>query len=104
MLILGIETATCQVGCAIGGHEGVIAEFHTARGRRHAETLTPAIEFGTVGNAYPSARALVELAHPKALREEFVQPSELAPLYLRKADAEINWDARPSNVAQVWSA
>ena len=45
MLILGIETATEQVGVAIGGHEGVIATFEVARGRRHAETLTPAIEF-----------------------------------------------------------
>jgi tRNA threonylcarbamoyladenosine biosynthesis protein TsaB len=231
VLILGIETATLQVGCAIGGHEGVIAEFHAARGRRHAETLAPAIdfvrrqarvdlreigaiavdvgpglftglrvgvatakamaqalripmvgvssldllafplryarrlivpvvdarrsevfyafyrqvpggvqrlspyqvgspadlasellasgeeclvvgdgalryrenfddvarvEFGDVGNAYPSASALVELAHPKALREEFVPPWELAPLYLRRADAEINWERRPA--------
>ena len=24
MLILGIETATAQVSCAIGGHEGVL--------------------------------------------------------------------------------
>ena len=230
MLILGIETATDQVGCAIGGHEGVLASFHAARGRRHAEILTPAIEFtcrqarvdlheigviavdlgpglftglrvgvatakamaqalrvpvigvssldllafavrytnrlvvaaidarrgelfyafyrqvpggvqrlseyqmgapsdvasellargegclvvgdgalryrtvfedvartefGTVGNAYPSAAALVELAHPRALREEFVQPWEVAPLYLRKADAEVNWELRP---------
>jgi tRNA threonylcarbamoyladenosine biosynthesis protein TsaB len=30
---------------AIGGHEGVIASFEVARGRRHAEILTPAIEF-----------------------------------------------------------
>jgi len=45
MLILGIETATEQVGVAIGGHEGVIATFEVARRRRHAETLTPAIEF-----------------------------------------------------------
>ncbi|MFW2332202.1 tRNA (adenosine(37)-N6)-threonylcarbamoyltransferase complex dimerization subunit type 1 TsaB [Ilumatobacter sp.] len=45
MLILGIETATQQVGVAIGGHEGVIATFEVARGRRHAEILTPAIEF-----------------------------------------------------------
>lgn len=231
MLILGIEAATVQVGCAIGGHEGVLADFHAARGRRHAETLVPAIDFvrrqarisldeisvvavdigpglftglrvgvatakamaqalrvpvlgvssldllafpvrhsprlivtvidarrgevffafyrqvpggvqrltgyqvgtpadvasellalgseclvvgdgalryrehfddvarveyGDVGHAYPSARALVELAHPKALREEFVQPWELAPLYLRKADAEINWEHRTS--------
>ena len=45
MLILGIETATEQVSVAIGGHEGVIATFEVASGRRHAETLMPAIEF-----------------------------------------------------------
>jgi tRNA threonylcarbamoyladenosine biosynthesis protein TsaB len=234
MLILGIESATLQVGCAIGGHEGVLASFHAARGRRHAELLVPAIEFvakqarielseigviavdvgpglftglrvgvatakamaqalripvlgvasldllafgvrwsdrlivpvidarrdevfyafyrrvpggvqrlsnyslgspadlasdllargeevllvgdgahrhaavfrvdsarmefGELGTAFPSAAALVELAHPKALREEFVQPSELLPLYLRKSDAEINWEHRGVNV------
>ena len=45
MLILGIETATPQVSVAIGGHEGVLGMFEVSRGRRHAETLTPAIEF-----------------------------------------------------------
>lgn len=229
MLILGIETATQQVGCAIGGHEGVLACFHAARGRRHAETLAPAIEFiarqarvalrdigavavdvgpglftglrvgiatakamaqalrvpvigvssldllafplrhthrrivpvidarrgevfyafyrqvpggvqrlsdyqvgtpddlasellatgeeclvagdgalryrdafhdtarvelGGVDTLYPSAGALVTLAHARALREEFVSPSELVPLYLRRSDAEINWERR----------
>ena len=228
MLILGIETATIQVGCAIGGHEGVLASFHAARGRRHVETLMPAVEFmcrqaqidldeisvvavdvgpglfsglrvgvaaakalaqalrvptigissldllafpvrytnrlivpaidarrgelfyafyrhvpggaqrlsgyqvgtsedlasellargedclvvgdgalrypeiltevsgaeaGDATSAFPSAASLVELAHPQALREEFVPPWELQPLYLRKSDAEINWAA-----------
>jgi len=228
MLILGIDTATQQVGCAIGGHEGVIASFQCARGRRHAEILTPAIEFvcrqsrlelqdmgvvavdigpglftglrvgvatakaiahalrvpmigvssldlvafavrytprlivavldarrgelyyafyrqvpggvqrlspyqigsaedvaselmasrqdclvvgdgalryadvfedvagtefGEAVHAHPAASSLVELAHPQALREEFVNSWELRPLYLRKADAEINWEA-----------
>ena len=229
MIILGVETATQQVGCAIGGVEGVLACFHATRGRRHAETLVPAIRFaceqarvelsdvsvvavdigpglftglrvgiatakamaqalrvpmiglssldllafpvrtssrliaaavdarrgelysalyrqvpggvqrisgyrvgtpadlsselmargedalvvgdgalryasifadraqielGTTGQAYPSAAALVELAHPRALREEFVQPWELEPLYLRRSDAEIAEDGR----------
>ncbi|MGH9264161.1 MAG: tRNA (adenosine(37)-N6)-threonylcarbamoyltransferase complex dimerization subunit type 1 TsaB [Acidimicrobiales bacterium] len=228
MLILGIETATIQVGCAIGGHEGVLASFHAARGRRHVETLMPAVQFmcrqaqidldeisvvavdvgpglfsglrvgvaaakalaqalrvptigissldllafpvrytsrlivpaidarrgelfyafyrhvpggaqrlsgyqvgtpddlasellargedclvvgdgamrypeiltevsgaepGDATSAFPSAASLVELAHPQALREEFVPPWELQPLYLRKSDAEINWTA-----------
>ncbi|HEX7167414.1 MAG TPA: tRNA (adenosine(37)-N6)-threonylcarbamoyltransferase complex dimerization subunit type 1 TsaB [Acidimicrobiales bacterium] len=230
MIVLGIETSTDQVGCAIGGVEGMLASFHAARGRRHAETLVPAIEFvcksvdielreisvvavdigpglftglrvgiataksmaqglrvpviglssldllahqvrwsgrlivpvidakrgevfwsfyrhvpggvqrltepkvctadelsneiaargeeclavgdgalryrdilsddlvefGGQGVAYPSATDLVELAHPRAVREEFVMARELEPLYLRKADAEINWSTRSS--------
>lgn len=230
MIILGIETATSQVGCALGGVEGCIASFHATKGRRHAETLVPAIQFvceqarvewkevsvvavdigpglftglrvgiatakaiaqtlrvpmvglssldllafpqrqgsgliatvvdarrgevfcalyrpvpggvqrvtparvcspeelaselmamgedcllvgdGAIryrqvfddgdlvladnGFAYPSASSLVELAHPRAIREEFVQPSELSPMYLRKSDAEINWEGRRS--------
>ncbi|HYF46464.1 MAG TPA: tRNA (adenosine(37)-N6)-threonylcarbamoyltransferase complex dimerization subunit type 1 TsaB, partial [Acidimicrobiales bacterium] len=38
--------------------------------------------------AHPSAAVLVGLAHPRALREEFVAPHELAPLYLREPDAQ----------------
>ena len=229
MLILGIESAGSQVGCAIGGHEGVLASAHAAKGRRHAEHLAPQIDFvrrqagielsdlgaiavdvgpglftglrvgiatavsmahalgvpmipitspdlmafparwtsrlivtaldarrgelftalfrrvpggiqrvrdvnvctpddlvadltaldeptlllgdgalryadtfhdlGRVemaeqGLALPSARALVQLAHARAMREEFVQPWELEPVYLRKPDAEINWSTR----------
>lgn len=44
MIVLGIETATERVGVAIGDHEGVRAQFEVTRGRRHAETVTPAIE------------------------------------------------------------
>lgn len=45
MLILGIETATERVSVAVGGHEGVIGLFEITKGRRHAETLVPAIDF-----------------------------------------------------------
>jgi tRNA threonylcarbamoyl adenosine modification protein YeaZ len=45
MLILGISTSTKQVGAAVGGHEGVLASSHSARGKRHAENLAPAIDF-----------------------------------------------------------
>ena len=229
MLILGIESAGSQVGCAIGGHEGVLASAHAGKGRRHAENLAPQIDFvrrqagielgdlGAVavdvgpglftglrvgiatavaishalgvpmipitspdlmafparwssrlivtaldarrgelftalfrkvpggiqrvrevnvctpddlaaelevadepallvgdgalryadtfhdirrieraeqGLAQPSARSLVQLAHARAMREEFVQPWEVEPVYLRKPDAEINWSTR----------
>lgn len=229
MLILGVTTATHQVGCAIGGHEGVLASAHSSRGKRHAETLVPSIDFvrrqarvdlaeisvvavdigpglftglrvgiaaakamahalrvpmigissldllawpvrrtereivavvdarrgevfharykGTPGGvqrltepvvstpdelgaelqasdtefllvgdgalryaaqwddmvrlevaeqflAHPSAASLVQLAHARAIREDFVQPWQLEPLYLRPPDAEINWVTR----------
>lgn len=229
MLILGIETATQQVSVAVGGHEGVLGLFEVARGRHHAELLTPAIEFvcrqadieldelglvavdigpglftgmrvgiatakamahalripmigissldllafpfrhadrvlatvvdarrgqlfyalyrpapggvqriseprvGDVEDlvadvmardddvicvgdgalryreeilagvrceiaeqwlAHPSAAPLVQLAHARALREEWVNPWELTPLYLRAPDAQINWSVR----------
>ena len=45
MIILGIETATTEVGIALGGDDGVLASFQLARSRRHIETLTPAITF-----------------------------------------------------------
>ncbi len=46
------------------------------------------------GLANPSARSLVQLAHARAMREEFVQPWELEPVYLRQPDAQINWATR----------
>lgn len=233
MIILGIDTATPQVGCAIGGHEGVIGSFQTNKGKRHAETLVPAIDFlcrqanieleeigaiavdvgpglftglrvgvatakamasalrvpvvgvssldllafplrwtnrrivsvvdarrgevfyasyrqvpggvqrltepqvgspeqlcneiqatgeeclavgdgarryaddlidsskveiADAGLAYPSPSSLVQLAHARALREEFVNAWDLQPVYLRKADAEINWVSRERDV------
>ena len=33
LLILGIESSTVQVGAAVGGHEGVLAQAHSARGQ-----------------------------------------------------------------------
>ena len=227
MLILGIETATERVSVSVGGHEGVLGLFELTRGRRHAETVVPAIEFllaradleideisvvavdvgpglftgmrvglasgkaiaqalripmigitsldllafpsrlsdrvivpvidarrgevfwamyravpggvqqvapptvGPVeelvadllarsqdalcvgdgahryrdeilegfhceigGEVYPSAGPLVQLAHARALREEWVNPWEVEPVYLRAPDAQINWSTR----------
>lgn len=45
MLVLGLESATTQVGVALGGPDGVIVSFHSTRERRHAESLAPAIDF-----------------------------------------------------------
>jgi tRNA threonylcarbamoyladenosine biosynthesis protein TsaB len=53
----------------------------------HAEVAGP--EF-----AAPSVSALIALATARFEREEFEQPGDLRPLYLRQSDAEIAWDQR----------
>ena len=54
------------------------------------------VELAEQALAHPSAAPLVQLAHSQALREEFVNPWDLEPLYLRQPDAEINWETRDS--------
>ena len=63
---------------------------------RYAEHLSgfPNVEVAGGDHAYPSARALVQLAHARALREDWIRPQEVELLYLRKPDAEINWSMR----------
>lgn len=70
---------------------------------RYAELFSSneRVEIGGPGSAHPDAAALVELAHPKAVREEFVTVAELEPLYLRRSDAEINWDRRVAERAST---
>ncbi len=49
------------------------------------------MEFGPASLCYPSTSALVELARAKFAREDFAQPRQVHPLYLRVSDAEMNW-------------
>lgn len=48
-------------------------------------------EFGPASLSYPSVSALVELTRAKFQREDFSQPRDVHPLYLRLSDAEMNW-------------
>jgi len=50
------------------------------------------VELAGPSHAAPSALALLELAHGRLEREEFVAPHELSPRYLRESDAAINWE------------
>ncbi|MCY3805504.1 MAG: tRNA (adenosine(37)-N6)-threonylcarbamoyltransferase complex dimerization subunit type 1 TsaB [bacterium] len=45
MLILGIESASDQCGCALAAEDGVLAETRLALPRRHAEALAPQMRF-----------------------------------------------------------
>lgn len=51
-------------------------------------------EVGSEGSAHPTAQALVELSVPRFIREETQRPEELHPVYVRQADARINWQHR----------
>ena len=51
-------------------------------------------EYASSAQAYPTATALVELALPRFLREDTDPLLDLEPLYVRKTDAEINWERR----------
>lgn len=75
------------------GEDALLVGDGALRYREVFEGLTK-VEIVDDGLAYPSAAALVQLAHAQALREQFVRPWELEPLYLRKPDAEINWVTR----------
>ncbi len=76
----------------VGDGAGRYAEVFREIG--HVEVVIP-------GVAHPDARALVELAHARAMREEFVAPTAIEPLYLREPDAAINWTTRSGRVGGV---
>jgi tRNA threonylcarbamoyladenosine biosynthesis protein TsaB len=51
-------------------------------------------EVGSASMAAPTAHALVELSLPRFIREETQRAEDLRPIYIRKADAKINWQHR----------
>jgi tRNA threonylcarbamoyladenosine biosynthesis protein TsaB len=84
--VLVAEGATLAHGLLLAG-DGIAQFPHEFAALEHAEVAGP--EF-----AAPSVAALVALATARAEREEFEQPAELRPLYLRQSDAEIAWGER----------
>lgn len=52
------------------------------------------VEFGSMANAFPRAASLVELAMPRLYREDYDRLFDLEPFYMRRSDAEINWERR----------
>lgn len=76
---------------AAAGEELLLAGDGVARYPEEFGGLERAESAGSTFDA-PSAAALVELATAKVVREEFVAPNLVRPLYLRQSDAEINWE------------
>lgn len=61
--------------------DGAVHYASMFEGLRNVEPADPAF-------AHPSAESLVLLARAVAMREEFVRPDEIAPMYLRRPDAQ----------------
>jgi len=87
------ETLCGDLSARSGEHllagSGALAHADRFEELDHVELAGPA-------HAGPDACALVELAAARLEREEFTPPSEVRPLYLRRSDAEINWDRAAS--------
>jgi tRNA threonylcarbamoyladenosine biosynthesis protein TsaB len=64
--------------------------------QRFAEAFSDVerVDLAGPGHSAPSLTALIELAAARYEREEFCAPADVAPLYLRRSDAEIAWDHR----------
>jgi tRNA threonylcarbamoyladenosine biosynthesis protein TsaB len=52
------------------------------------------VEIGTMTQAFPSSAALIDLALPRLIREDFDRLFDIEPMYMRRTQAEINWEAR----------
>jgi tRNA threonylcarbamoyladenosine biosynthesis protein TsaB len=79
--LVATGTETLLVG------DGALEYADAFAGIDHVELAGPAA-------TAPSVSALVELAAARFEREEFCRADEVMPLYLRRSDAEIAWDAR----------
>jgi len=61
---------------------------------RYREEIIEGYHCEIGGDEHPSAAPLVQLAHARALREDWVNPREIHAVYLRAPDAQINWATR----------
>jgi tRNA threonylcarbamoyladenosine biosynthesis protein TsaB len=83
---LAAELAATDDELLLAG-DGVAHYAEVFAGLDHAEAAGPE-------HRWPSAAALVELAATRVEREEFDAPADVHPMYLRRSDAEIEWDRR----------
>jgi tRNA threonylcarbamoyladenosine biosynthesis protein TsaB len=80
-----------QLAAAIEArNEDVLLVGDGARAYPEAFARVGDCHLGPVSQAAPSASALVELAISRFEREEFVQPFDVHPLYLRRPDVDPN--------------
>lgn len=69
---------------------------------RYRELLdeVPGVTIDDSRPPWPTASAVLALAAPRAAKEDWVVPGDLAPIYLRAPDAEINWSTRTTRTGR----
>jgi len=96
---------TRESGYVVGSPSRLLAEIEGTKGDflligngalLYRDTLEEGrkVEFGSMANAFPRAASLVELALPRLFREDYDRLFDLEPFYMRRSDAEINWDRK----------
>ncbi len=76
------------------GPECLVVGDAALRERERLLQLDLDLQLAGPESAWPDAADLAELAVPRFVREETQRPDELAPIYLRQADARIGWEQR----------
>ncbi|TSA54367.1 MAG: tRNA (adenosine(37)-N6)-threonylcarbamoyltransferase complex dimerization subunit type 1 TsaB [Actinobacteria bacterium] len=94
-----IETCTLQT---IDRGQATVFVGNGALRYRHEIELAvagvlPQHAFADELHAYPKASVLAQLAHERALRQDWQEADALVPQYLRLPDAEINWATRSAS-------
>ena len=76
------------------GDDAIVCGDGVLRFRETFSTLGRRVVIAGSAHASPSLTALAELAIARYEREEFCTPNEVLPMYLRRSDAEINWERK----------
>lgn len=76
------------------GGEEVLLIGHGALLYRPELEQIKRVDFASMANAFPRSTSLIELALPRLFREDFDPLFDIEPMYMRRSDAEINWERR----------
>lgn len=52
------------------------------------------VDFGSMSLEFPISRGLIELSLPRLYREDYDRLFDIEPMYMRRSDAELNWERR----------
>lgn len=91
-----VRTPEALAADIVAGGEEVLVVGTGAIEHRDVLCRIDHVEVGDVTTAHPAAPAAIALAVDRFDREDFAAARDVVPMYLRRSDAEIKWEARRS--------